>query len=306
MANPITTGSFPKALLPGVKEWFGDSYKELPTFYDKIFNVVKSDSAYEEYVETSGLGLAPVKPEGSAIQYDSHAQGPTTRLTNVTYGLGFIITEEAREDNKYMKLARSRSRMLGRAMRQTKEIVHANIFNRAFTSAYAGGDGKELIATDHPTLNGTQSNELTVAADLSEASIEELIIQMQSATDSRGHRIGLMPKTLVVGPGSMFEATRILKSIGRVGSSDNDVNALREMGMFPGGVIVWPFLTDPDAWFIITDIPGEEGLVSLQRRALKVEDDNDFDTSNAKFKATERYVPGWVDWRAVWGSQGAG
>lgn len=302
---PITTGNFPKALLPGVKEWFGASYKEMPTYWDKIFNVVDSDSAYEEYVEYSGLGLAAVKPEGASILYDAHSQGPTTRLTNVTYGLGFIITEEAREDNKYMKIARTRSRMLGRAMRQTKEIVHANILNRAFNSSYVGGDGKELVATDHPTLNGTQSNELTVAADLSEASIEDLIIQMQSATDSRGHRIGLKPRTLVVAPGSMFEATRILQSTGRVGSGDNDINAIKEMGMFPGGVIVNPFLTDPDAWFIITDIPGEEGLVSLQRRALTVQDDNDFDTSNAKFKATERYVPGWVDWRAVWGSPGA-
>lgn len=303
MANPITTGSFPKALLPGVKAWFGDSYKELPTFYNRMFNVIDSDSAYEEFVETSGLGLAPVKPEGSAIQYDSHNQGPTTRLTNVTYGLGFIITEEAREDNKYMKLAKSRSRMLGRAMRQTKEIVHANIFNRAFSSSYVGGDGKELIATDHPTLNGTQSNELTTAADLSEASIEDLVTQMASATDSRGHRIGLMPKTLVVGPALRFEAERLTQSSGRVGTADNDINTIN--GLFPGGVIVNPFLTDPDAWFVITDIPGEEGLISLQRRALKVEDDNDFDTSNAKFKATERYVPGWVDWRSVWGSEGA-
>lgn len=302
---PITTGNFPKALLPGVKDWFGAEYKQLPSFWDKIFTVVDSDSNYEEYVETTGLGLATIKPEGASITYDSHTQGPVTRITNNVYALGFIITEEAIDDNKYMKLAKIRSRMLARAMRQTKEIVHANVLNRAFNSSYVGGDGKELIATDHPSLAGTWSNELTVAADLSEASLEDLATQMSLATDGRGHHYAIGPQTLVVHPANQFEAYRILKSVGRVGSSDNDINAIKAMGLFSGGVIVNPFLTDPDAWFVISDLSGDNGLISQKRKEMRVRDDNDFDTSNAKFKADERYGVGWGDARIIWGSAGA-
>jgi phage major head subunit gpT-like protein len=302
---PITTGNFPKALLPGVKDWFGAEYKQLPSFWDKIFTVVDSDSNYEEYVETTGLGLAVVKPEGASITYDSHQQGPTTRINNTVYALGFIITEEAIDDGKYMKLTRIRSRMLARAMRQTKEIVHANVLNRAFNSSYVGGDGKELIATDHPSLAGTWSNELTVAADLSEASLEDLATQMSLAVDGRGHHYAIGPKTLVVHPANQFEAYRILKSVGRVGSSDNDINAIKAMGLFSGGVIVNPFLTDPDAWFVLSDLSGDNGLISQKRKEMRVRDDNDFDTSNAKFKADERYGVGWGDPRVIWGSAGA-
>lgn len=302
---PITTGNFPKALLPGVKDWFGAEYKQLPLIWNKIFTEVDSDSNYEEYVETTGLGLASIKPEGSSIVYDSHTQGPVTRINNNVYGLGFIITEEAVDDNKYAKLTKVRSRMLARAMRTTKEIVHANVLNRAFNSSYVGGDGKELIATDHPSLAGNWSNELTVAADLSEASLEDMATQMSLAVDGRGHHYAISPKTLVVHPANQFEAYRILNSMGRVGSADNDINAIKAMGLFPGGVIVNPYLTDPDAWFVISDLAGDNGLVSLKRKALEVRDDNDFDTSNAKFKATERYGVGWVDPRIIWGSAGA-
>jgi hypothetical protein len=203
-----------------------------------------------------------------------------------------------------MKLAKSRSKMLGRSLRQTKEIVHANHFNRAFDSNYTGGDGKEMVATDHPTVNGTQSNELTVAADLSEASIEDLCIQIMNATDTRGLRLAIKPRKLIVSPSEAFNAERILKSTLRSGSAENDINAVKSMGLFPDGIMVWPFLTaSTDDWFIKTDMP--MSLISLQRKAVEVKDDNDFDTSNARFKASERYASGWVEWRGVYGSAGA-
>ena len=299
----ITSGNFPKALLPGVKSWYGAEY-DLPTYYKMIFDQDDSDKAYEEFVEYSGLGLAVAKAEGAAISYDSHTQGPTTRLTHSTYGLGFIITEEAIDDNQYTKLAKSRSKMLGRALRQTKEIVHANHFNRAFDSNYVGGDGKEMVATDHPTVNGTQSNELAVAADLSEVSLEDINIQIMNATDTRGNRIGLKAKRLIVAPAETFNAERILKSNLRSNSAENDINAMKSKGLFPEGIMTWPFLTaSTDDWFVETDAP--EGLKTLQRKVAQVKDDNDFDTSNARFKAQERYVSGWVEWRRIYGSAGA-
>jgi hypothetical protein len=299
----ITSGNHPKALWPGVKEWFGLSYKEFPLECTKVFSTESSDKSYEEVVESSGFGLAPVKSEGGAISYDSHTQGPTTRYTNVVYGLGYIVTREEIEDNKYAEVSKGRSRALARSMRQTKETVGANIFNRAFNSSFVGGDGLEMISTAHVTVNGTQSNELTVAADLSEASIEDLAIQIMNATDTRGLRIALMPRQLVIPPNLAFEAERILKSTLQSNSAENNINAIRSRGVFPDGVFVWHYLTDTDAWFIKTDLA--KGLKHFERRALEFTKDNDFDTENAKAKATERYTFGWDEWRAVYGSAGA-
>lgn len=299
----ITTGSHPKALWPGVKSWFGKVYDEKPMVCTMVFEEQSSNKSYEERVEETGFGLAPIKPEGLGISYDTDAQGYVSRLYNTTYGLGAKVTQEAIEDNQYEQVARRKAAKLARSMRQTKENVGANVLNRAFTAAYAGGDGKELLATDHPTLSGNQSNELAVAADLSEASLEDLLTQIRGAKDSRGLRIQLRGQKLIVPAELEFEATRIVSSVNQSGTANNDINAMRELGMLPGGIVVWDYLTNPDAFFITTD--AEEGLIYQTRRALSLEQDNDFDTSNACMKATERYAFGWADWRGVYGSAGA-
>lgn len=300
---PITTGNHPKLLWPGLNALFGTTYDDIPLQHTEVFETNTSDKNYEEDVELTGFGLAPVKTEGGGISYDSHTQGPTTRYTNVTYGLGFIETIEAVEDNLYKQRATSRTKMLARSMRITKETVMANIVNRAFDSNYAGGDGKELLATDHPSLSGSQSNELAVAADLSEASLEDIFIQIMNATDSRGLRIRLMPKKLIVPSNLTFEAERIVKSNLQNDTANNAINAIKAKGVLPDGVMTWQYLTDTDAWFVKTDAP--ESLKLFNRRAVSFAKDSDFDTDNFKHKATERYVGGWSDWRGLYGSPGA-
>lgn len=303
MTGVITTGNHPKLLWPGLHALFGTTYDDIPRRYQDIFRVEKSDKAYEEIVELSGFGLAPIKAEGAGIVYDSTSQGPTSRFTNVVYGLGFIETRESVEDNQYKGRATQRTRALARSMSITKETVHANVLNRAFNTSYLGGDGKPLIATDHPTLAGTQSNKLAVDADLSEASLEDALIQIRMAKDRRGLPINLTGAKLVVGPGEVFNAKRILGSTLQNDTANNAINAMKSMSMLPGGVVDWVYLTDPDAWFILTD--ADQGLISFQRRAIEFAKDSDFETDNYKHKATERYVPGWADWRGVFGSQGA-
>lgn len=298
----ITTGNHPKSLWPGVKAFFGKTYREKPMVCTMVFDSMTSDKAYEEVVEETGFGLAPQKAEGASVSYDTDAQGYTTRFTNVTYGLGAIVTREAIEDNQYENVASRKASKLARSMRQTKENVHANILNRAFTAAYAGGDGVELLATNHPSLVGNQSNELAVSADLSEASLEDVLILIRLATDSRGLRIQLEGQKLIVPPQLAFEATRILSSTNQSGTANNDINAMKALGLLPGGVVVWDYLSDTDAFFVKTDAP--EGLMTFQRRALALTQDNDFDTENARMKATERFVAGWGDWRGLFGSPG--
>lgn len=299
----ITTGAHPKALWPGVKAFFGKTYGEKEVVATKVFDVTTSDKAYEEYVEETGFGLAPRKPEGTGVSYDTDKQGYIARLTNVVYGLGAKVTREAIEDNQYEAVAKKKAAKLARSMRHTKEWVHANVLNRAFDTNYLGGDGAALISAAHPTLIGNQANALSVAADLSEAAIEDLLIQIRQAKDSRGLLINLKAQKLVVPPQLMFDAHRILSSTNQSGTANNDTNALRDMGVLPGGVITWDYLTDPDAWFIKTD--ADDGLISQQRRKLEPSQDNDFDTENACMKATERYAVGWADWRGIYGTPGA-
>jgi hypothetical protein len=299
----ITSGNHPKALWPGINAWFGLSYNKHPLEWTDIFEEKSSDKSYEEQVEATGFGLAPVKPEGSAVSYDSHAQGPTTRYTNVTYALGFIVTEEEEDDNLYAELAKSRAESLAFSHRTTKEIVHANVLNRAFNSSYLGGDGLEMCSTAHVTLDGTQSNELATAADFSEASLEDLLIQISQAKNTRGLQIALVGQKLIVPPALMFEAQRVLKSELRVDTANNDVNAVKSMGLLPGGFAVNHYLTDSDAWFVLTNAP--RGLQSFKRKALAFVKDSDFDTSNKKHKAAERYSVGWTDWRGIYGTPGA-
>jgi len=306
MAGVIMTSNHPKALWPGVKGWWGRSYEDHQTEYTDLFDTDSSEQAYEEYGMVTPFGLVPVKNQGAAATYDSEVAGPTTRLTHVAYALGYIVTHEELQDNLYMEVSKTRAASLARAFRQTKERVHANIFNRAFNSSYVGADGLELISTAHVNVSGgTYSNELAVAADLSEASIEDMVIQIMQATDDRGLLINLMPKSLHVAPANWFEAQRILKSINRSDSANNDINVLRAMNVIPEGAKLNHYFTDADAWFIRTNVSMGRGLISLTRENVSFTQDNDFDTKNAKALGYERYACGWIDPRAVFGSAGA-
>lgn len=299
----ITTGSHPKALWPGVKAFFGKVYDEKPLTAAMVFDATTSDKAYEEYVEQTGFGLAPIKAEGASVSYDTDSQGYIQRLVNVTYALGAKVTQEAIDDNQYENVAQAKAKKLARSMRQTKENVAANILNRATTAGYTGGDGKTLLATDHPTLDGTQSNKLAVAADFSEASLEDILVQIRGAKDSRGLRIQLKGMKLIVPPQLTFEATRVISSTNQSGTANNDINATKALGMLPGGIVIWDYLTDTDAWFVKTD--ADDALILQQRKAMSFTQDNDFDTTNACMKAMERYTVGWADWRGIYGSEGA-
>ncbi len=303
MSGVITTSSFAKALWPGVNAWYGKAYNDYATEWDKLFEKNTSKKAYEEDVGLSGFGLAKVKAEGAPIEYDSERQGWTTRYNHVVYALGFIITREMFEDDQYDVVGQRKAKGLARSMRQTKEIVGANIFNRAFNSSYKGGDAKEMCATDHPLVaGGTFANELTTAADLSEAALEQAAIDIYAFTDDRGLLIAAKPKKLVIASANQFEATRILEADGRVGTDLNDPNVIKTKGVIPE-VIVNHYFTDADAWFLLTDV--NDGLKYFERRGDAFEMDNDFDTENAKFKATARYSFGWSDPRGVFGSPGA-
>jgi len=299
----ITTGTHPKALWPGIHEWWGLKYNEHPEECKDLFTSASSDQAYEEDVEATGFGLAPVKSEGSSTLYDSETQGVTKRYTHVAYGLGYIVTYEEMRDNLYERLSRRRAGALAFSFRQTKENVGANVYNRAFDSDYTGGDGKEMIATDHPTLGGDSSNRLTVNADLSESSIEDLMIQIMQAKNNRGLKIALVPQSLHVHPSDWFEANRILKSVLQNDTANNAINVLKATNALPKGIKVNHYFTDSDAWFIRTNCPN--GAMLFQREDISFEQDNDFDTKNAKAASYERYSVGWTDWRDVWGSAGA-
>lgn len=305
----INSGSFAKALWPGVNAWYGKAYSEYPVEYTKLFETHKSSRAFEEDVGVSSFGLAVVKPEGSPIQYDSERQAFITRYSHVVYALGFVITREIMDDDMYDVVGQRKAQGLAFSMRQTKEIVAANVYNRAFNAAYEGGDGVSLIAcaaitdTSHPLFaGGTATNGLATAADLSEAALEQAHIDIAGFTNDRGLLISVRPKSLIIPRQLMFEAKRITAPTGRPGTDTNDVNAMKAMGLVPE-VVVNHYLTDADAWFLRTDVP--HGMKHFERRADSFDMDNDFDTENAKFKATARYSFGWTDWRGVYGSAGA-
>ena len=294
----ISTGNIPKLLWPGLNAIWGRDYKEHAKEYTDLFDIESSDKNYEEDVELTGFGLAPIKAQGSSVVYDEESQQTVSRYTHTAYGLGFIITREEMDDNLYEKRGVTRTQALAFSFRQTKENVAANVYNRAQTSGYTGGDGVVLSSTAHPTLSGNQSNRLATAADLSEAALEDLAIQIMNATNSRGLRIALQPKSLIVPPALAFEATRILKSQLQNDTANNAINALRSMGLFPDGVKVNHYLTDSDAFFVRTNVP--QGMKMFQRVAAEFAQDGDFDTSNLKYKGYERYSVGWTDWRGVY------
>jgi hypothetical protein len=304
-AGAISTSNHPKLLWPGVKGIWGQQYNEHTPEYPDLYDVDSSDKNYEEFLQITGFGLAPVKAQGAAAVYDTETQGPVTRMVHAAYALGYIVTHEELSDNLYMEVSSNRARSNARSFRQTKERIAAANFNRATNTSYLWADGKTMLATDHPnTSGGTFSNKLAVAADLSEASIEDAAIQIMQATDDRGMLINLMPQSLHVAPANWFEATRILNTTLQVGTSNNDINAVKALGIFPKGVKMNHYFTVPKQWFIRTNIERGKGLVFLQRENMSFERDNDFNTKNALALGYERYSCGLVDPRAVYGSEG--
>ena len=299
----ITTGNHPKAMWPGIKAWFGVGYGELAEEYRDLFSVETSNQHYEEDVQMSGFGLIPVKNEGNATTYTGQVQGYVSRYTHVAYSMGFIVTYEEIKDNLYEKVAGSRSKALGFSKRQTKENVAANVYNRAFDSTYVGGDAVELCSTAHPSAVGSQSNELATAADISETSLEDLCIQIMGATDYKGLKIALMAQGLLVPRQLWFEANRVLKSTLTNDTAINAINVLKSTNAIPGGIKVNHYFSDSDAYFIRTNAP--DGMKMYQRDAYDLQQDNDFDTDNAKAKTYDRYSVGWSDWRGVFGTPGA-
>lgn len=306
MPGVINTGSLPKLLWPGLQEIFGVWYKEHPATYNRLFNIVKSDKAYEEYVGVTGFAPGAVKSQGASIYYDSQQQGYTTRITNVTYGLGYIVTYEEIKDNQYPKMTASRTRSLAFSMRQAVEINAHSVYNNCTTAGYVGGDGIVLASTGHLNVSGgTYANTPTVPADLSEASLEDGLIAIRGFTDDKGLLIDCKPVSLVVARQELYNATRITKSVYQPGTAMNDINATKLLGSIPGGVIDSVYLTAPHTWFIRTDAGGDaHGMIFQEREAVRFFSDNDFDTQNFKAGAMQRYAAGWDDPRALWTNPG--
>lgn len=304
MSGVIARSNHPSALWPGIREIFGNSYNEYPLEWAQVFERSNSNKQFEIDVESTGFGYVPQKAEGQAVQYDSLQEGYKVRYVHNTYAMGYIVTEEEMEDGLYAEISQRRATSLAFSFRQTEEIIHANVFNRAFNGAYVGGDGVSMISNAHPTLSGVQSNEITIPADLSEASLEDILIQIADSRDSRGLLIKLMGQKLIVPRQEIFNATRLTATPLQPDSDLNNVNAMMTLGMLPEGVFVYHYLTDPDAWFIKTNAP--RGLLHLDRVKLgSLEQDSDFGTGNALAKNRCRYSVGWTDWRSMFGSPGA-
>lgn len=302
MVGVITRGNHPKAQWEGIKAWWGREYPKHPKFHTEMFEIDSSKKSYEEDVELTGFGLAPVKLEGTSISYDSEQQGAVKRYTHVAYALGYVCTYEEKQDGLYEVVSRRRVTALAFSMETTRQIICAGVFNNGFTSAFTGGDGKEFFATDHPTINGTQSNELNPSADFSEAALEDLLIQIADADNSRGLPIAPRPVD-IMGPNNlMFEMTRVLKSEQQSGNANNDTNAIRTMGLLGKKPIINPYLTDADAWFVRTNIPN--GTKYYNREEVGFDQDNDFDTKNAKAATYMRFSVGCTDPRGIFGSNG--
>jgi hypothetical protein len=302
-AGVITRGHFPRDLKPVVAYYFGKAYKDHPELYAKMFDSEKTSDAYEEYASYAGLSAAQLKTEGGSISYDSAQELFNQRIQILTYGLGFKVTREMIEDGKVMKFAQRKAVELKKACMDNKEIRAADVLNNAFNSSFTGADGKELCATDHPILDGTYANEPSTAADLSEAALENAIIDLRKAKNNRGLRMHVTPTMPIIPPDLEFELCRILDGKERVGTADREINALNKksyLGMTP---VINPYLTDSDAWFLKTDV--DHGLIHLDRRGMEIESDNDHDTQNASYIATFRDAFFWNDPRGIYGSPGA-
>ena len=298
----ITTGTHPKALWPGIKLWWGRSYDEHQPEYPDLFETQTSDKAYEEEVEITGFGLAPVKPQGQQIYYDTEVQGAVSRFTHVAYALGYIVTYEELRDDLYETVSKRRAAQLAYSMRQTKENILAAVYNQAFNASYLGADGVPLCSASHPTLSGNQSNLLTTAADMSEVALEDLCVQIMQAQNNRGLKISVLPQSLHVPTQLWFDANRILHSVLQNDTANNAVNVLRATSAFPKGIKVNHYFTSSTAFFVRTNVPG--GLQYFERDKISFDQDNDFDTKNAKAACYERYSAYWADWRGLFGTPG--
>ena len=300
----ISRAQLAKELEPGLNALFGLEYDRYDNEHAEIFETESSDRAFEEEVMLSGFGTAPVKSEGGSISFDDAQETYTARYTHETIALAFSITEEAIEDNLYDRLASRYTRALARSMSQTKQIKAASILNNAFsTGANVIGDGVALCSASHPSLSGNQSNVLSTASDLNETSLEQMLIDVAGATDERGLKVAIRGMKLIIPKELQFTAERLLNSTLRSGTSDNDLNASKSMGMLPEGAVVNHFLTDTDGFFIKTDAPN--GFKLFQRTPIRTAMEGDFDTGNMRFKARERYSFGVSDWRSVFGTAGA-
>ena len=292
-----------KELEPGLNALFGLEYDRYENQTAEIFETESSDRAFEEEVMLGGFANASVKPEGQGVTYDDAQETYTAGYTNETVALAFALTEEAVEDNLYDKISTRYTKALARSMANTKQVKGSNIINNSTTSGYTGGDGALLVSASHPTLSGNQTNVLTTAADLNETSLEAALIQISQMKDERGLKIALRGMKLILPVNLQFVAERLLNSAGRVGTADNDINAIKSMGMVPQGYVINNFLTDTDAWYIKTDAPN--GLKHFNRAPIRTAMEGDFDTGNVRYKARERYSFGWSDWRGIFGTPGA-
>lgn len=307
----ISRSQLLKELLPGLNGLFGLSYKQYENQHTEIFSTESSDRSFEEETKLSGFGAAPLKSEGSAVQYDTAQEAFTARYTHETIAMGFAITEEAIEDNLYDALSARYTKALARAMAYTKQVKAAAILNNGFNGAYLGGDGTTLFGNNssstrigHPLTNGAANfNSPAVGVDLNETAIEAAVIQIQAWTDERGLLVAAKPRKLIVPPAYQFVVKRVLGSDQRVGTADNDLNALKALGTIGSGYAINNFLTDTNAWFMLTDVP--DGLKMFQRADLKTAMEGDFDTGNVRYKARERYSFGWSDPLSIWGSAGS-
>ena len=297
----ISRAQLLKELLPGLNALFGLEYARYGEEHKEVYETEKSERSFEEETKLSGFSAAPVKAEGTALSYDNAQEAFTARYNHETIALGFSITEEAIEDNLYDSLSARYTKGLARAMAYTKQVKAANVLNNAYNAAYPGGDGVSLLNSAHPLVNGgTNANTPTTAADLNETSLENAVIQIAAWTDERGLLIAARPKKLIVPPALMFVATRLLETELRVGTNNNDINAIKNNGAVPEGYTVNHFLTATNAWFLTTDVPN--GLKHFERTPLQNSMDGDFDTGNVRYKSRERYSFGWSDPLGIYGS----
>ena len=300
----INRAQLVKELEPGLNALFGLEYDQYEDEHTMIFDTESSDRAFEEEVMLSGFQEAPVKAEGAPVTYDTAQESWTARYTHETIALAFALTEEAMEDNLYDSISARYTKALARSMNQTKQVKAANILNNGFSTTYPGGDGKPLLTTDHPTITGGDvKNEPSTAADLNETSLENALIDIAAFVDERGLKVNVKARRLIVPPALQFVADRILNTPGRVGTADNDINAVRNMSAVPDGYAVNHYLTDTDAFFLRTDAPN--GLKHFVRTPVATGMEGDFESGNVRYKARERYSFGWSDWRGIYGSPGA-
>jgi|TARA_R110000868_G_scaffold109340_1_gene297497 hypothetical protein len=303
----ISRAQLAKELEPGLNSLFGLSYDEYNREYEEIFSIEDSNRAFEEEVLITGFGSAPTKTEGQGVSFDNASESYSARYTHDTVALAFALTEEAVEDNLYDSLGKRYVKALAKSMANTKEVKGADVLNNAFSSSFTGGDGKSLIATDHPLSGGgSAANRATSMADLNETSLEDALIDISGFTDDRGLTISVQASKMVVPSELVFVAERILNSNLRTGTSDNDLNAVKSTGVLPGGYSVNHYLTDPDAFFLLTSVTDQgDGLKMFQRSGMETSMEPDFATGNIRYKARERYSFGFSDWRGIYGSQGA-